>query len=343
MSSTVVTMRDVAARAGVSHTLVSCVLRDKLNGGVSVSEEKRLRILETAREMGYRPNGSAKVFRTGRFGCVTLLLSTHEARSNLPPRMWNGIYDELAARDIHLNIAKLPDEKLTSHHVPKMLREHMSDGLLIDYTDHIPQQMLDLLRADNLPAVWINAKLDADCAWPDDFGAAKQLTRHVLSLGHRRVLYLDFVHVPGDAHEHYSSAERRAGFETAMREAELEACVEMGQPVPDGEREARCVELLSGAERPTAIISYGDTEIDLLLGATTELGLALGRDIAIASFLPPSRRVLGRALTTCAVPEHEMGRVAAQLLLQKIEAPDVPLAPRALPFDFHAGATVAAL
>lgn len=335
------TLSDVAALAGVSKVSASVALNGAKSGTV-LSEATRGRIVMAAEELGYKRNGSMASATTGRFGCVALLLSTEEYRSNLPQPMWNGIHDELAAHNMHLTMARLPDEKLTDEGVvPKILREWMADGLLIDYTHHIPQRMLGLIRAHQMPAVWINSKQGSDCVYPDDHEAAARLTRHLLQLGHTRVLYLDFIHGYGNGQEHYSYLERVAGYRSAMQDAGLTPRVEPGTWIPEDQRETHIGALLQESERPTAILTYGDGETDMIAPAAAELGLRMPRDLSIASFLPAGTRYMGRALTTCSVPEYAMGRSATQMLRQKIQNPAHTLAPVALKFEFEAGQTCA--
>jgi LacI family transcriptional regulator len=217
----------------------------------------------------------------------------------------------------------------------------MADGLLVDYTNHIPQKMLELIRAHNLPAIWLNSQQPSDCIYPDDREAAERLTAHLLELGHKRVLYVDFTHDPVDPHEHYSYLERINGYHTAMQKAGLKPYVEPKAQMLPVKSEAYMTKLLQGADRPTAIITYGDIEIDLIAAVASELGLRVPHDISLATFVPAGRRYPGRDLTTCSVPEYALGRNAAQMLRRKIEQPAIPLEPQVLKFDFEAGQTCA--
>ena len=249
-----VTLLDVAQRAGVSKVSASVTLNGAKSGTV-LSEATRERILLAAHELGYKRNGSMASATTGRFGAVALLLSTDEFRSNLPQRMWDGIHDELAAHNMHLTLARLPDEKLTDEgEAPKILREWMADGMLIDYTHRIPHKMLELIRANQMPAIWINSQQDTDCIYPDDREAAVRLTRHLLELGHTRVLYLDVTNDLNDAFGHYSVRERIAGYREVMRDAGLAPRIESETWIPQSQREAFLTAIMREAERPTAMI-----------------------------------------------------------------------------------------
>ena len=331
-----VTMREVAVRSGVSHTTVSHVLRDKTDG-VSVSAATRERVLETARAMGYRPNASARSFRTGRFGGIGLLMSNEAARSGLPPALLAGIGDALAARELHLTLASLPDERLTAA-APKMLREWMCDGLLIDYTHCIPARLIEMIEAHRLPAVWLNSKRDADCVYPDDEGAARQLAERIVEAGHRRVAYLDFAHHPGDADDHYSARDRKNAVVQTLRGAGVSPVLMADEWVALARWSARIEELLKRPDRPTAILGYG-AEIEAALLAAARCGLEVPRDLTLASFGSPGRLCAGVELSQMAVPEAQLGERAIAMLMQKIEDRATVLAPQIVPFAWEAGAT----
>jgi len=130
------TLKVIAEAAGVSIPVVSQVLNSK---GQRFRPETRRRVRQAAERLGYRPNNSARAMATGRLGCAALVLSTQGYRSTLPAELLRGIDEELARHNMHLTIARLPDEKLTREgYVPKILREWLSDGLLINYTSDIP-------------------------------------------------------------------------------------------------------------------------------------------------------------------------------------------------------------
>ena len=99
-------------------------------GSIRVSEKTAEKIRAAARELGYRPNAAARATATGRFGAVTLVLSTTGNRSTLPGELLGGIHDALDRAGKHLITATLDDdERLTDpHSMPRLLTEACSDG-----------------------------------------------------------------------------------------------------------------------------------------------------------------------------------------------------------------------
>src|SRR4051794_17942945 len=114
-------IKEIAQLTGLSVPTVGNVLG---RSGARYSEDTRRRVLEAARELGYRPNSSARAMRQGRFGCAALILtrSRQQTHSYIPNRLLDGIDDELALHDMHLTVSRLTDEELSAvDFVPKVL------------------------------------------------------------------------------------------------------------------------------------------------------------------------------------------------------------------------------
>ena len=336
-----ITMTDVAKRVGVSQSTVSCVLNGRYNR-VGVSVETRERILETAREMGYRPHSSARALRAGRFGSVALLLSAEEHHSYLPGALHDGIQEALNARDLHLTLAKAPDEQLTEKgFLPKILRSSVADGLLINYTQAVPDALERALREHQLPSIWINADRTEDCVRPDDREAGQRLTERLLALRHTRIAYLSQHELHPAPWIHYSVFHRFAGYEQAMRAAGLAPRL-LDMPVSLAEIETRARLWLNRPDRPTAVIAYGPGAALAVRFAALSLGLRVPDDLSIAAFgLHSADESGGKPLTMALVPEREMGKAAVEDLLRRIDTPGESLPLRILPFAFDGGATCA--
>lgn len=333
-----VTLRDIAEHMGVDRSTVSRVLSNKAaEGGISV--ELADRILRKAREMRYLPNASARAIRTGRFNCAALLLSTIEVRSYLPRRLLDGIHDELAAADMHLVLAKEPDEKLQERsYVPSMLRTLMSDGLLINYTHHLPQYMEQAVEERNLPAVWINTHRSHDCVYPQNRAAAAAATNRLLELGHRRIGFLDLCIGESEVSQyHPSNRDRQAGYEDAMRAAGLTPQTVRG-PTACTTLEAERSFLfnwLRHGDRPTALVCYTGIFVTSLMWAAGELGLKIPRDLSVITFAGEDFQVQRLPIDAMVEPEYQMGVEAVRLLQRKIESPEKAFPARSPAFSMQ--------
>ncbi len=307
------TLKDVAQRASLSSAAVSLIL----NGKGTFRPETRELVLQSALDLGYRPNGFAQAIANGRFGSFALLLASEMGRSLLPSALIDGIEDALELGDKHLSIARLPDEKLTDEgFVPKILSRLMADGLLINYQVDIPQRMHALIEAAAVPAVWLNRKLPLNAVHPDDFGDAVAATRHLLSFGHRRIGWLDFNVGATGTSFHYSNADRYAGYCSAMQSAGLAPRWLGAQDklVRFADRVACVRDLLRAPDRPTAIITYNsDGVVPVMLAATAE-GLAYPRDLSLICFAGMALTSLGQDITAMVTGFRALGHEAVTML-----------------------------
>jgi LacI family transcriptional regulator len=327
------TMNDIARLASVSQATVSSVLNAHA-GSIRVSEATRQRIQRIAAEVGYLPNSSALAMRTGRFGCVGLLMSTIGERSNITSNLLSGLLDALSMHDLHLTLARVLDERLHKKTtVPKMLRQWLVDGLLINYTHEIPEELLDLSRTQHLPAIWLNSSLALECVRPDDFAAGRLATERLLAYGHQRILYV----VLGTSH--YSDADRYAGYAAAMEAVGLSA-----QRLCFGPEECcqqAVTACLASSQRPTAVLAYMPTIARCVLTTALRQGLRVPQDLSLVTFDEYLVDWQSYPITTWKLPTYEMGQVAVAMLLEKMATPACQLPSRILPLTLAEGATCA--
>jgi LacI family transcriptional regulator len=326
------TLELIARKAGVSQSTVSRMLNGQIKGSWRRSAARMEQVRQLASELGYRVNASARATRTGKSGCVAMVLSDEAvARSNLPGWVLRGINGVLSQHNYHLTLAHMSDADLSDPQtMPKVLREYMCDGVLINYHEAYPTALIDLVRQHRIPAVWINAKLDTDCAYPDDFAAGRDLTRHLLERGHRSIGYFDLGHSLDQPTVHYSAIDRLKGYEAAMQAAGLSPHLLIGQS-DTASRDARIRAWLASENRPQAIISYGPPTQLMLIAA--EMGIGIGRDLTVATFSDHRVDEFGTPLPTMIVPQGDLGRAAANMLMEKLKDPAEPLAAQAVPFS----------
>lgn len=340
-------LQTIAERIGVSPNTVLRVLRGENKEVWAGTAQRAERIRALARELGYRPHGSARAMRRGRFDTLALLLSADLGRSHLPEDLLNGIADACDGAGQRLTVAKVSDQRLTDPQLlPRILGESSSDGLLINYTDRIPAAMPELIGRCRIPAVWINSRHEHDAVWYDDAGGAAAATRLLLQLGHRRIAWLDFVGL-GESDPHYSRGERARGVAETLAAAGVPG-LDLGrlQGVPVADRLAATVDLLRRPDRPSAIIAYDGGE--RLLYAAALAGLRVPQDLALIVFgaaagsdRPAERQAhFGRSLATIAIPGEAAGAAAVEMLLAKIRDGGVAQPSRILPVAVEPGDTV---
>lgn len=315
-----VTIKDVARLAGVSVATVSRVL----NASAPVQADTRARVLQVARELRFAPNGAARTLSRRRAGALGVIL----------PDLYGEFFSELI-RGIDQEAQRAGHSLLvsSSHHdsrgvgaAVRAMRGRV-DGLLV-MAPEIPSEALDSTLPDGLPVVLLNRAPGRAAAsvMVDNYGGAHAMTRHLLSLGHRRIGFL------AGAANNADSDERERGFQDALREAgvshECELCVRGDFAEEGGWRGARA--LLALTNPPSVIFAANDAMAVGALSALRDAGIDVPGRIGVVGFDDiPVARFLHPPLTSVRVGIAALGARGAWLLLSTInERPPPGAAPR---------------
>ena len=310
------TIRTVAARAGVSKSLVSLVLQNSPR----VSELKRQAVLKAVAELGYRPDPVARSLaerRTRTVGVVIDDLSNPwyvELLDGLRPALHeHGLRPLLA--DGHTE----PDAVLA-------LSDLRVDGLVLVGTPTLSAIDQVEALAGQIPTVVAGTReprLSAvDVVANDDYRGARLATAHLLELGHRRI-----AHIVGEGEV---GRLRRAGFEATMADVDADPrCVTGDWTEASGRRAA--TELLRLSERPTAIFAANDLSAVGVLAAADVLGLRVPEDLSVVGYDNTVFARLHRlSLTTIDGHIAEVGQVAGRTLTARIDGDDSTVGTRLL-------------
>lgn len=337
---------EIARVAGVSRHTVGRILSGKRQERWPSKQEQGDRIRRLAEEMGYRPNASARALVLGKFGCIGLLHSTKDAQSYVSPQMLSALDAGLVEHDLHLSIARLDDNKLTDvEYVPKILREWLCDGLIINYHD-VPAKTKKLISDFRIPAIWMNCRLPYDAVYADDYGAAVEAVGYLAAAGHRKIAYVDasFHAAKRNEGHHYYKLARKDGYSDALAKAGLLPFFAYDDEKHPGENfPYNLRELLSRKDRPTAIIAYTRNECVAVRIVAAELGLKIPEDVSVIGFIAEGN--ISTMIYDDAVmvgPETEMCKEAVEMMVRKIAQPQVEFPARVVPFSFHRGKTIAA-
>lgn len=307
------TQADVARIAGVSRATVSYVLRNLSGGRIPITEDTRSKVLAAAKQLGYQPNAVAQGLRSGVSKTIGLLIPDVSNPHYL--QILNGAESVLTDQGYYLFlvIANLDPER--EGRCLRSLFQKRLDGLILTptFADFFPDEMNALRKGSN-PAVFIGVQ-EGDWVEPDITGATSLAMDHLLSLGHKRIGFINGVARP-------LLAERRLTvYRQKLREHGLpfdESLIHCGgYHLHDGYIAARV--LLDSPNPPTALLSINDHLAIGALRAIRERGLRVPEDISIIGFdnievaaqlYPP--------LTTVDLHGEEIGRRAAQMLLARL-------------------------
>ena len=312
-----ITIRDVAKKAGVSTATVSYVL----NNSRQVGDGTRERVLTAARQLGYRPNITARNLQASE----TRLIG-YSWRPT-PPDRFNPVLDRflqaIAEAAAHHDYRILAFPSLDIHEELSAYEEMMLigqvDGFILTNTNFDDERVLALVK-NQFPFVSFGrANEDWDFPWIDVDGAAGTLAavRHLVSQGHRRIGFLAWPEVSQTGHY------RMHGFLTGMQEAGLlvdEAWVQLAGNFHD-EAYAATQRLLAlpAERRPSAVVASSDLMAMGVINAGWDTGLQVGGDLAVVGFDDaPIACFLRPALTTLAQPIYDIGERLVSMLLDEI-------------------------
>ncbi|PHY17607.1 LacI family DNA-binding transcriptional regulator [Caulobacter sp. BP25] len=315
-----VTIYDVAARAGVSIKTVSRVMNKEPN----VRPAMRDRVLQAAGELGYSPNLSARSLAGSRSFVIAVFVDAaltidhwrSERGADYLSRIQLGATLECREAGYHLLIELIDHEgPQVRQEVAALLAALKPDGVILTPPSSDNPVVLELLDKAGTPYVRLGPER-AEGLGPrvhmDDVAAAREMTEHLIGLGHRRIGF-----IVGEPRYGASQA-RREGYLLAMKAHGLpvsEGLVRQGDfTFQSGVAEAKA--LLALPDRPTAIFASND---DMALGCVAsiaEAGLMTPGDISVAGFDDSSSARFSRPqLTTVRQPVAEMSSVAAKLLI----------------------------
>ncbi len=210
-SRVAVTIKDIAKEVGVSHSTVSRALR----GVPLISEETRSRIQETALELGYLPSAAARSLKTNRSQALGVILSNID--DPYFSEILQGI-EEVAQRDSYsLFISASQRDPVREQTIAQVMRQHRVDGMIVCSTTFSNQQNQQFSNY-GIPVVVVNNQAAEDYRYSiyhDDVDGSRQITRHLIELGHRKIAYL------GNSRSGRITQDRLAGFRQEMASAGL--------------------------------------------------------------------------------------------------------------------------
>lgn len=328
------TLNDIAMRCGCSVNTASRVMRNDK----SVSPATREKVLKAAKELRYVRNASARALRLGVSNIVALIVND----------IHNPYYtNQIASIDRYLSHRGYNVSILCTHTnktlADKMIRFAVSqsvDGIL--FSPLRSAQHIQMLKDSQIPFglldCWI-ADMNADITRIDDRQGGYMAARHLIDLGHRKMVYFSVPLVNS------AQADRQAGVQQACREAGIPD--DMLQIIPwkqtRGIADFQELGSLLRSLDFTAVIAFNDVIAYYCLNVLQHLGLRVPEDVSLIgfdhirkynSFLPP--------LASIATLNADISRLAVDTLLSRIAQPDLPSRENVLPVSIYDSQTTCA-
>lgn len=310
-----VTLKELARLAGVHPSTVSRVA----NGDPSlrISSETRERIEALLRKMQYRPNGIARSLKLRQSFVLGVVVP--DVTNPLFAVMYRGVEDTALPRGYSVVLCNTDGSPERERSQLRMLHERRVDGFILAST-YLGDHSVARLKAEGAAYVLVNRYSSEEDPFvgTDDLAGGRMVTEHLVELGHRRIGHMAGLRSTSTA------ALRLRGYQTALRSAGLECdsamVVEAGFMEESGIRAALTLLDRPAAQRPTAVFAANDLAALGLYAAARQLGLRIPADVSVGGYndIPIASRV-EPGLTTVQVPVHELGVVAAGMLIHQVE------------------------
>lgn len=298
-------MEDVAKLAGVSRALVSLVMRSAPN----VSDHRRNAVLAAAEQLGYRPNAAARSLAQQRSNTFGVVLD--DLHNTFFADLVDGIHEIAEKHGYRLQLNTAWRQKADERQAIESFLEYRVDGIIVLGT----RTAADILRQTSalVPVVSLGAACDGvDSVITDDELGSQMVVDHLVDLGHT-----DIVHIDGG--DGGGAQTRREGFERAMRAHGLVPRIVDGDYSEGSGADAVDV-LLAQRSLPTAIFAANDLMAVAAMDRLRQAELRIPEDVSLVGYDNTSLAALRHiSLTTINQPQVEMGRYAAQCLVERLE------------------------
>jgi LacI family transcriptional regulator len=312
-----VTIKDVARRAGVSSSTVSRTL----SGKIPVDEKTRERVLAAVKELNYQPNALAKGLKEGRTGTIGLIVPN--ICNPVFPLVSRGVEDTARKHGYTVVLCNTDEDIDIEKDYILKLQKKWVDGIILATSGRQNHHILEL-KDTSLPMVLLIRKLgdEVDAVVIDNKKAAFDAVTFLIRSGHKRIAIVN-----GDQ-KLSLYRERFQGYLQALKEAGLDYDPDLSLEIPD---HADCYDSITGhlkaKQLPDAVFAVSDPLALHVMRAIKDAGYRIPEDISVMGFdnlqFSP---YLDPPLTTVNQPLYKMGAAAAERIITLIEGkPAAPI------------------
>ncbi len=305
------TIKDIAARAGISYATVSRALNEKYG----VSRETREKVKALAEEMGYRPNAIAQglVNRT----TMTVGLIIPDITNPFYPRLALGIEDRLlkAGYNVFLcNTSWNPDRE--RDYLNNLVQKQV-DGIIISSIAHHADDIESIIPSD-MPLVYVSSypeDTERSYVLIDNIKGADMAVSHLLFRKRRRIAFI------GSQQEYHSLEDRLSGYRKALKRAGIEVSEDMVVLDKFQEQSGYKIirELLEKGTIPDGVFAENDIIAMGVVQGVQDSGYRVPEDVAVIGFDDiPIASHPDIQLSTIHQPKYRIGSYAAEILLNQL-------------------------
>ncbi|MDO3384751.1 LacI family DNA-binding transcriptional regulator [Gilvimarinus sp. SDUM040013] len=303
-----ITIKDIANAAGVSHATVSRVI----NNGPKVGDETRKRVKQVMQELGYRPNANARALVTQKHSALGVVVA--ELLDPFFATLAHGIDSVARQQNIQLLMSAGSIEKDTELQAIDTLMQHRCEAMVVHSKALDDDTLIEF--AGQIPGfVLINRyipQIAHRCVWLDNTAGGKVMTQHLLDLGHRKFAVISSRYQIDDP------SERLQGIRNTLHAAGLtldDSHIEYSSPDQKGGEHAMRHLLARGVDF-TAVLAYNDAMASGAMTTLSDHGLQVPTDASIVGFDDVLlAKYCHPKLTTLHYPIEMMAVKAAELAL----------------------------
>ncbi|RYX96130.1 MAG: LacI family DNA-binding transcriptional regulator [Comamonadaceae bacterium] len=312
-------IKDVARQAGVSTTTVSRVLSTP----DAVRAPLRERVEQAIAALAYRPNLAARRLRQQRASLIGLIVS--DIRNPFFTDLGRAVEDVAYRNGLRLILCNTDEDPAKERAYLELMADEQASGVIISPTldglrslkaggksSSVPPYPFPLVLVDRA-----QPDTPTDRVLLDNTGAARRLTDHLLDAGYRRIAALAGARST-------TGLQRHEGYASAMRARGLEPLQTWVSPTVEAGFKAAAA-LLAQTVRPDALLATNGLLLMGALQAIQAAGLRIPQDIGLAGFDNNDWTALPSLdITVIAQPTYDIGRSAAELLMQRLAEPARP-------------------
>ncbi len=321
-----VTLQDIADACGLSRNTVSKVF----NGRGSVPDATKKTVMQKAQELGYAliADNLSVADEPPVMQNIALLTKNKSLNHSFGSLLITGFTDQICRAGYTLKMYDISDEELAQKSLPPHLLLKDIAGILgIELFD---KGYIDMLSTIGLPMIFVDSfsgsvtsLMRSDLICMENYASVSFLTRHLIAAGARRIGFV------GDIMHCMSFHERWRGFCSAMQEAGLspadECSILAKDSAPYGNPDWLLMQLDKMPRIPDAFVCANDYLAIQLMTALKRKGLSIPTDIMVTGFDgSPESLIVEPSLTTAQIPSADVGRITADILLNRIQNPTRP-------------------
>lgn len=332
-----VTLRDVAAQAGVSQMTASVVLNGA-KPGMSVAAATRERIMKAAEELRYRPNLAARSMKSGKSMRIGVLVRNNSrvdyGETLSHPMAYEivlGISEGLEEAGYMMSFVRLSDVDPEHHKQSSPFQGNYLDGLIV--VNDVPAVSRERLESLLPHCVWLDSGVWKEnlCIRRDEYHAASAAVISLAEAGYNDIVYLDGTHEP---EAHYSVGERLQGAKEAALQCDIALrIIEQNETLWPG--------LIQDLKPSTALLLSNGYQIYVLQRHLAMCDKVAGRDFAVAA-CDAGFHGNGLQWPDLALVEFDrfkLGQAGARMLLQCLAEPECSIPSLRMKGEWIPGAT----